>query len=497
MWPQQQPSSGRTDRAELVSDCASARAKAYPHGVQPSTGVEPHLYSSAKRQDVLSSKEQSSAGCMKNYGDSGACLYDSGRTDSGFLSGANIVSEQCLSSDDISCSRKFTDSALQESVSEDRLEDNSKSRMRLDKEDSMRLDSGVDVNEQFSSLSISPTNDLNSGPSNDLNAPFSKSRSRDSAVATTFTNISPLSPTSKVSLTQPQQSSEQLHHHQQQQPVAAPAWELYYQQDEDGDTQLHIAIIQGFIEVVYALIQMAPHPCFLDIVNYECQSALHLAVLTRQPRIVRRLVVAGATVDIRDRSGNTALHLACLNGDIDCVRALTEPVTVAEETMAGLRYRTYQHHVPQDLEERNYDGQMCIHMAALSGNVEVIKHLVVWCGADINAKDGKSGRTALHLCIELGLAHVARFLVEELATGLQLEAATYAGYTAYQLAAAVDSALARQLREHGAQPRPLPDDEQSDEEDSEDSDAEQMYQVGRDIGFSSLRMNGQPVDITA
>lgn len=87
------------------------------------------------------------------------------------------------------------------------------------------------------------------------------------------------------------------------------------------------------------------------------QTPLHLAVLTRQPRIVRRLIVAGATVDLRDRVGNTALHLACQTGDFDCVRALTEPVTVAETAAANLRYHAYSHQVPQNLEERNYDGE--------------------------------------------------------------------------------------------------------------------------------------------
>lgn len=80
------------------------------------------------------------------------------------------------------------------------------------------------------------------------------------------------------------------------------------------------------------------------------QTPLHLAVLTRQPSVVRRLVVAGASLSPRDRYGNTAVHLASEAGDVDCLRALVEPVTVQEAS----------HAVPQDpadLEERNYDGK--------------------------------------------------------------------------------------------------------------------------------------------
>jgi ankyrin only family protein len=81
-----------------------------------------------------------------------------------------------------------------------------------------------------------------------------------------------------------------------------------------------------------------------------------VAVLTHQARIERCLLVAGATVDIRDRRGNTALHLACQIGDLECVKALTEPVTVAETKTANLQYAAFQQQVPQNLEERNYDG---------------------------------------------------------------------------------------------------------------------------------------------
>jgi NF-kappa-B inhibitor alpha len=80
-------------------------------------------------------------------------------------------------------------------------------------------------------------------------------------------------------------------------------------------------------------------------------------VLTGQDKIVRRLLVAGARVTIQDRDGNTALHLACISGDMKCFKALTEPVTVAETANASLQYTTYAQQVPQDLEKRNYDGE--------------------------------------------------------------------------------------------------------------------------------------------
>jgi len=52
---------------------------------------------------------------------------------------------------------------------------------------------------------------------------------------------------------------------------------------------------------------------------------------------------------------------------------------------------------------------------------------------------------------------------------------TYAGYTAYQLAACIDSALARELADKGALPRSMPEDEESD---SDFSDEEVRTWVG-------------------
>lgn len=54
--------------------------------------------------------------------------------------------------------------------------------------------------------------------------------------------------------------------------------------------------------------------------------------------------------------------------------------------------------------------------------------------------------------------------------GLQLELPTYAGYTAYQLASCIDSALARELADKGALPANIPEEE--DDSDSDISDEE-------------------------
>lgn len=52
------------------------------------------------------------------------------------------------------------------------------------------------------------------------------------------------------------------------------------------------------------------------------QTPLHLAVLTEQPLVVKKLLMLGAKVDIGDRHGNTPLHLASIKGYMYCAQEL-------------------------------------------------------------------------------------------------------------------------------------------------------------------------------
>lgn len=203
MWHQQQTSNSPNDDSDLVSDSStSGHQKSYSHG------------SDQQWKQVVSSPTS-----MKGFSDSGKCsLYDSGRTDSGFLSGANLVSSECLS-DEISPSRSFRDSSTHDSTSPEEEKESGSY---------MRLDSGVDVelNDQFCSLSLKNTSSLNN-----LNVSSkTKSHCQDNKP---FTNISvsPTATNASKTATSPHPSSKQLNPSKDH-----PLLELYYQQDEDGDT---------------------------------------------------------------------------------------------------------------------------------------------------------------------------------------------------------------------------------------------------------------------
>lgn len=105
---------------------------------------------------------------------------------------------------------------------------------------------------------------------------------------------------------------------------------------------------------------------------------------------------------------------------------------------------------------------------------------MVEAGADINAREGKQGRTILHKACEDGNEPMVLFLLKE-CRKLDIDAENYAGLTAYQLANANASysvkhqIIAQELLRHGADPTPLPMDDSDSESEDVPTTVTKMY----------------------
>ena len=114
-------------------------------------------------------------------------------------------------------------------------------------------------------------------------------------------------------------------------------------------------IVHGYSVHAGQVIDSCPSCSLLNIQNDLGQTTLHLAVLTGQHDLVRKLVVHGAALDIRDHHGDTPLHLACRQGLLDCVIALTRPLRRQE--MVHVRNVIPFQRIPQPADLQNYDGK--------------------------------------------------------------------------------------------------------------------------------------------
>lgn len=249
-----------------------------------------------------------------------------------------------------------------------------------------------------------------------------------------------------------------------------------FQQDDDGDTRLHTAVIQLLSEYGLYCISLAPCAKYLNIKNNYLQTPIHLATITRQANLVRKLMTSGAQVDARDHHGNTPLHIASKEGYPEVVKILLEPVNFSETS--GNSYDIPYQAIPQDLEGRNYDGQVCVHLAAEGCHLETLS-LLLDNGADVNCRDGKSGRTILHYAAESGCIPLLQFLLKR--TNIDVNAMTYSRLTPVMLARGRgNSDAVRLLKERGAYV------------ESDDSEEEEMNEEPYD-DFRDAKIGGNPV----
>lgn len=118
---------------------------------------------------------------------------------------------------------------------------------------------------------------------------------------------------------------------------------------------LHNAIIYSYHALMLRLVLNAPNPQVLSSVNKDGHTPLHLAVLAKQSGIVRLLVLSGANLLSRSRGGNTPLHLACQIGNLECAKALLDPISMVEHAY-HIQVNRRLTPIPQDLEIKNYTG---------------------------------------------------------------------------------------------------------------------------------------------
>ncbi|KAL0830978.1 hypothetical protein ABMA28_001866 [Loxostege sticticalis] len=236
---------------------------------------------------------------------------------------------------------------------------------------------------------------------------------------------------------------------------------VLFQQDEDGDTQLHIAAVHGCQQSVGILIKLCPDKSWLNIQNDYRHTALHLAVMGDFPEITRMLVLAGASLALRDVCGRTPVHIAAENKAVDCLKALLAPsIEQPHRRLSAI------------LNQKDYNGQTCVHTAATAGHIKTLRTLVYY-GADINAREGLAGWTALHIAARRGDVRLAQYLLEQCA-GVVKNARDCGGRTPRRLA---KRTKAERLF---ANVHADSDSETDDDDDDYDSEGENLFERLKD-----------------
>ncbi len=201
-------------------------------------------------------------------------------------------------------------------------------------------------------------------------------------------------------------------------------------QDEDGDTELMLAVIKEATAYCVFLIDTTceqGNAYVLDLQNHFMQTALHLAVITKQVDLVRYLIEAGASCDLQDHHGNTPLHIACREGLLDIVKLILCPYI-------GAKSNQIKQQSDGILCVRNYTGFTCLHLATLSSNLHIIEYLLSdGIKANVNEQEGSNGRTLLHLAVQNRDISLVIFLIRR--SDVNIDALTFDGHPPLRLAA--------------------------------------------------------------
>lgn len=151
------------------------------------------------------------------------------------------------------------------------------------------------------------------------------------------------------------------------------------QQDASGNTPFLIAAARNKLPVINLLFK---HLDNINTVNNDGASALMLAVQRNSPDVVRFLLEQGGDAFAKDKQGNTIAFYLLQSFDAKN----PEPFNNKLNLLAS-----------QDVSitTTQSGGNTPLHLAALENNLDLLKRLAVFT-IDINAKN-KDGLTALHI----------------------------------------------------------------------------------------------------
>lgn len=158
--------------------------------------------------------------------------------------------------------------------------------------------------------------------------------------------------------------------------------------DPDGNTALHLAAINGNIEIVKVLMRSGAYDS-VRAKNQYGRTPLHSAVRNGNPEVVQKLLECGAIVTEKDKDGQTPMHTAVRNGHAIIVKKLLECGASATEP--------------------DNEGLTPVHIAAVEDKIEALKALMVAVpNIDVVTPTGQS---ALHLAVKNHRPRMVQYLM--------------------------------------------------------------------------------------
>ncbi|XP_054790033.1 protein ACCELERATED CELL DEATH 6-like [Prosopis cineraria] len=193
---------------------------------------------------------------------------------------------------------------------------------------------------------------------------------------------------------------------------------IYWNNPYPNKSPIYLAVLTDDVEILRRLLQI-PFPSNLSISKCRGNSPLHAAILERKPHVLQEILnVREELMYLRDENEETPLHCAARVGYLEGVSILLNKSTLTafqknSEGNLPVHLACEGGHVQvvkKLLEEKfpwhdvrlwlNNNGQNMLHIAAMNGEKNVVKHLLrnpkIIHGEIMNERD-VNGDTPLHL----------------------------------------------------------------------------------------------------
>ena len=150
---------------------------------------------------------------------------------------------------------------------------------------------------------------------------------------------------------------------------------------------------------------------------------IHIAVINGDIDIVEHLSYKGADLNIGDKNGSTPLHLAIIYGEKEIAELLITKIDT-------------------DINKKNKTDSTALHFAAYEGYKTIVDQLLI-NEANINTKN-EIGLTALHYAVLGARSAIAELLIEK---GAEVNSTNNAGETPLDLTDALELTNANEHKE--------------------------------------------------
>lgn len=186
-------------------------------------------------------------------------------------------------------------------------------------------------------------------------------------------------------------------------------------QDSEGDTCLHVTIINQHTEHAQQIIEILDTP-ELNIKNGIHQTPLHLAAIVGDYEVIRALLAKDVDGNAKDSKGRNFFHLLCEYRQVSAFALL---VPLLKDKLC--QPSTTKSALTAALNAKDFTGQSCLHISCILGNSGLVK-ILLNLGIDPNLRDSKSGKSGIQFACEGGHIEVVQALLEGHETVVDIEA---------------------------------------------------------------------------